>query len=257
MTAGELPVAIHLAAAAMGTRFELVLHGADQGALRAAGESAIERIEDAHRTFTRFESSSLLAHLRRVAPATVSVDRDTMTLFADAREVARRSGGAFDPTRAGRWTDLRIDRPRQRLSLAHADVELDLGAIAKGHAIDLAVAALRDAGITSAFVHGGTSSGFGLGRPPGGTAWRVAWRGGSEIFDLVDQAYSVSSTEQTRSGAESRHVRDPRIRDWVPTPRRAAVVGPGARLADAWSTAALVQGRRPAAMGDEWKVWIS
>lgn len=245
------------ATAAMGTRFELLLHGDDLVGLRAAGEAAIERIEEAHRAFTRFESGSLLAHLRRVAPAAVSVDRDTIALFADALAVARQSGGAFDPTRSGRWTDLTIDPAQQRLSLASSGIELDLGAIAKGHAIDLSVAVLREAGITSAFVHGGTSSGFALGRPPGGTAWRVAWRGGPEVFDLVDQAYSVSSTEQTGTGGLSPHVIDPRIGEWVVTPRWAAVVGPSARLADAWTTAALVLGHRPLELAGEWTVLVN
>lgn len=250
---------VRLATAAMGTRFELVLHGDDPIALRAAGEAAIERIEDAHRTLTRFEPSSLLAHLQRVAPALVTVDRDTFALFADAVEVARGSGGAFDPARDGRWTEIALDRPRQRVGLMSTEVSLDFGAIAKGHAIDLGVAAIREAGIESAFLHGGTSSGFGLGTPPNRSGWRVAVGGGAGTLDLTDRAFSVSSTHQTRDGALVPHVVDPRTGEWVAGPRRVVVIGPTARLADAWATAALVLGRRPspAALGSDWSVSIS
>ena len=50
----------------MGTRFELLINGADEPAIRAAGEAALELIETAHRELTRFEPSSLVNHIRRV-----------------------------------------------------------------------------------------------------------------------------------------------------------------------------------------------
>lgn len=251
---GRKPARMRLATAAMATRFELVLHGEDPMALRAGGESAIERIEEAHRLFTRFEPTSLIAHLRRLAPAWVAVDRDTVELFLDAIAVAGASVGAFDPTGCGDWPAIGIDAAGQRLSLPRSTVELDLGAIAKGHAIDLAIDALREAGVESAFVHGGTSSGFGLGRPPGMDAWRVGWTGGAEVFELVDQAYAVSATLRDRGGAIEAHVVDPRTGVSIDHPRQVIVIGPTARLADAWATAALVTGERPASLGDEWTV---
>lgn len=254
MRAALAPAGVRLATAAMGTRFELVLHGENPIALKAAGEAAIERIEEAHGLFTRFEPSSLIAHLRRLAPAWVAVDRDTVELFLDVVAVARASAGAFDPTGRGDWPAIHIDAAGQRLRLARPTVELDLGAIAKGHAIDLAIAALREAGVESAFVHGGTSSGFGLGRPPGIDAWRVGWTGGPEAFELLDQAYAVSATLRDRGGAIEAHVVDPRTGQSLTSSRQVIVIGPTARLADAWATAALVTGERPASLGEEWTV---
>lgn len=248
------PAAVRLATAAMGTRFELVLHGGDPMALKAAGESAIDRIEESHLFFSRFEPSSLIAHLRRLAPGWIAADRDTIELFLDAVAIARASAGAFDPTRRGDWRGIAIDAAGQRLRLTDAEIELDLGAIAKGHAIDLAVHALREAGVESAFVHGGTSSGFGLGRPPGQDAWRVGWVGGPEVFALVDQAYAVSATLRDRDGAVEAHVVDPRTGASITNRRQVIVVGPTARRADAWATAALVLGARPTCLGPEWKV---
>jgi thiamine biosynthesis lipoprotein len=248
--------ATRLATAAMGTRFELVLPGADPIAARSAGEAAIERIEEAHRLFTRFESSSLLAHLQRVAPASVAVDPDTAHLFADLAQVAAESGGAFDPTGAGAWNEIEVDLLQQRIGLRRPDIDLDLGAIAKGHAIDLAVAALREAGIEHAFVHGGTSSGFGFGTQADGSPWRIGWAGGPETFELVDQAYAVSATRRIRDGKLEEHVVDPRRGGLVREARQVIVVGPTARWADAWATAALVLGERPTGMDSRWTVLI-
>src|SRR5205823_12681879 len=46
-------------------------------------------------------------------------------------------------------------------------VELDLGGIAKGYAVDRAVAVLREADVPAALVSAGGSTIYGLGAPPG------------------------------------------------------------------------------------------
>ena len=54
-------------------------------------------------------------------------------------------------------------------------VMLDLGAIGKGYALERAAELLREAGVTSALLNGGTSTIYALGRPPGNSAcWKVA-----------------------------------------------------------------------------------
>jgi thiamine biosynthesis lipoprotein len=148
------------------------------------------------------------------------------------------SRGAFDIAfrdRAGNARKIRLDRMNQTIGLRSSAVELDLGGIAKGHAIDLAGRTLRDAGVIAAFVHGGTSSGLGIGCPPAGT-WRVAIgaEAGAPIIDVTDRAFSVSSTV-TRS-----HHTDPRTGHPIARHRRVALVGRSARLADAWSTALMI-----------------
>jgi thiamine biosynthesis lipoprotein len=234
----------------MGTRFELVLHGEDPVALRAIGEAALEEIEGCHQRFSRFDEASLVSHLRRRADRRpVPLDADTFALFEDALAVWQGSDGAFDPTvPAGEMGALVLDRRARTIACDRPGVQLDLGAIAKGHALDLAAKVLRAHGVTSAFLHGGTSSSIGIGTPPEGE-WRVAI-GPDAVVSLRDQALSVSAVWD----GNPHPILDPRTRRPVAEPRRVAVVGPGARLADAWSTAALVLGCRPPALGREWSV---
>lgn len=245
----------------MGTRFELVLLGDDVTNLRAIGEAALERIEETHRTFTRFDPSSLLAHLQRTAPALTRVDSDQFTLFADALEVAGRSRGCFDPTlgQSPFATALILDPATRRVGLAAADIALDFGAIAKGHAVDLAVAVLKGSGVAAAFVHGGRSSGFGFGAPTGQSGWRVGLGPGpgNPTLTLCDQGFSVAGVWSLRAGHRTCHTVNPRTRRTLRADRRVAVMGPSARLADAWSTATLVAGERPPTLGSEWRIWES
>ncbi|MDH5316043.1 MAG: FAD:protein FMN transferase [Gemmatimonadota bacterium] len=237
----------------MGTRFELVLGGGDPVALRPVGEAALEEIAACHERFNRFDDASLLSHIHRTAAIRpVPLDSDSFALFADARAVWRGSGGAFDPTVPARAMDaLILDPTRRTVALSRPGVTLDLGAIAKGHALDLAARLLREHGVTSAFLHGGTSSALGIGSPPEGT-WRVALPDGRTV-DLTDAALSVSAVW----GENPHPTIDPRTGAALTGSRQVAVIGPSARLADAWSTAILVLGEQPATLGQEWTVHLS
>lgn len=219
---------VRMATAAMGTRFELVLPGGE----RDAGELALEEIDDWHRRLNRFAPDSWVSHVNRTA-ATESVrcDADTWALLTDAVSVWEQSGGAFDVTRGdGHW--LRLDAATHTVAFAKPGMSLDFGGIGKGHAIDCAVRCLRDCGVTSAFLHGGTSSGYGLGDDPDDRPWRV--RVDDDVLHLQDLAYSVSDAAgQTRPhivAADGREL----------TSGRVCVTDASARLADAWSTAKVI-----------------
>jgi thiamine biosynthesis lipoprotein len=229
---------VRLATAAMGTRFELVIEGDRAERHRGAAEAALDAVEACHTRFSRFIPDSLVAHLARIPPGTpVSLDRETFELFADAVAVWRGSGGAFDITGdSGAMNAIRLDPRRLTLALDRQSLLLDLGAIAKGHAVECAARILRDAGVESAFVHGGTSSAAAIGP----RIWRVSLQEG-EVVGLQEAALGVS-----RTGHETPHpTLDPATRRPLEVERYVAVTGPSARLCDAWATAAAVLGGRP------------
>jgi FAD:protein FMN transferase len=286
---------VRLAIAAMGTRFEIVLCAApDQQAsrrhLHAVGELAIEEIRLAHQRLSAFEPASLVSAINRQAGAgAIVVDPDTFGLLALAAEVNHASGGAFDITlgplmrawgfRGGSGAPdpaavdaarqvcgmglLMLDPATRRARLTCAGAQLDLGAIAKGHALDLAADVLRQHGVSSALLHGGTSAVLALGAPPGAAGWRIALadrgrRLGLEVM-LRDQFLSVSSPAGRlveAGGATWGHILDPRTGEPARGARFAAALTPAGApssgaLADAWSTALLVCGKRPAsALGE-------
>ena len=234
----------------MGTRFEIVIEAGDS--FRAAGEEALREIESLHGRLSFHATDSLLSHVNRTAHGNaVRVDADTFGLLRDALDVWRASGGAFDPSRGTGMHAVELDAASHSVRYHEAGVSLDLGAIAKGHAVDAAAAILREYGVSSALVHGGTSSIAAIGRPAGMEGWGVAIAPShtTRLF-LCDRTLSVSS------GALRPHIVDPATRAFIKGPRVAAVIGPSARLGDAWSTAVAVLGRRPDGMGDEWDVII-
>jgi thiamine biosynthesis lipoprotein len=146
-----------------------------------------------------------------------------------------------------------LDPRRRTIRFGDPCTVIDLGGIAKGHALDAAATIVREAGVDRALLHGGTSTAIAIGAPPGQEGWRIALR--ADTFEraviLRDLALSVSAPHGrtvVRDGKRLGHVIDPRT--GAPATRAvfATVVGPSARRADAWSTALLVRGDRPAAM---------
>jgi thiamine biosynthesis lipoprotein len=192
--------------------------------------------------------------------------------------VWRESQGAFDITIAPAMTrsghhdsavpagDARVDAGALLLDPENWTIEftaphvsIDLGGIGKGHALDCAARLLRDAGVTSALLHAGTSSIVAIGAPERCDGWRIEVPAGCErrIVRLRDAAMSVSDPGGPVD--ERRHVPhivDPRDGRPVPSSVRATVIGTSARLADAWSTALVVLGRTPAAFPSHYSAFI-
>jgi thiamine biosynthesis lipoprotein len=252
----------------MGTRFELALVEGT-GNLRAAGEAALDEIELWHHRLSRFAEDSLLSHISRTAARTpVRLDRDSYALFEDALRVWSASDGAFDVTvapvmaRAGfadsavpargapvAGSGLTLDPNDWTIRVASDGIGLDLGGIAKGHALDCAATVLRSAGVTAALMHGGTSSVLAIGRPPGTAGWPVAIGSAPNhpVLALCDTAMSVSDSSSQSAPDGGSHVVDPRTGQALRGRSRAVVTGPSARLTDAWATALTVLQRVPGA----------
>lgn len=230
----------------MGTRFELVLPlNAGQAFrpadLQAIGELVIAEIDGWHHRLSRFSADSWVSHVNRTAAQEpVRCDEEVWEMLVDAQSVWRDSDGAFDVTR-GSGDAMRLDAGTRTIRFTRPGVALDLGGIGKGHALDGCARLLRTHGITSAFLHGGTSSGIGLGFDPAGHPWRVRTEPETLALQMTDLAFSVSDA----AAQPTPHITDPRS-GAPPAARAVVVTGPSARLCDAWSTALVVLGRAPA-----------
>jgi thiamine biosynthesis lipoprotein len=272
-----------LARHAMATRFELVLHGNDPLALRAAGEEALDEVERLEAELSLYRPASAIAHVNaRAAREPVRVAPGLFRLLEHAQRLHRESGGAFDVTIGPLvrcWGFLggtgalpepaAVAAAREKVGmhlveLNAADftvrfrrdgVMLDLGAVGKGYAVERAVELLREAGVASALLHGGTSTIYGIGHPPDAEAWNVAVEYPAEtpgasaellaVVPLRDEAFSVSAVWGRSfqiAGRAYGHVIDPRTGQPVASAMLAAVALPSATETDALSTALLTLG---------------
>ena len=149
----------------------------DEGAI----EAGFEAIERAHRLMSAHEPDSDLSRINRFAhEQPVEVDSWTAAVLERAFFWSRHSEGAFDVVAAGAaaiasgYLPLHDGQPRPvaahwtRMEMCGRTLKLqkpacvDLGGIAKGFAVDRAVAAMKATGCESGLVNaGGDIAGFG------------------------------------------------------------------------------------------------
>jgi FAD:protein FMN transferase len=269
--------AVALGLEAMATRFELLLGGDDPTRLRAAGEEALREIERVEGLLSRYRPSTAIAAINAAAGEPVRVDPRVLALLRRCAELTRLTDGAFDITvgpllrawgfvggsgaapdpeavaRARRLVGIdqvELDAAASTVRLARAGMELDLGSVGKGYAIDCAIAVLEEHGVPRGLLHGGTSSVHVIGHVSAGAPWRVAWRAPGEADRLrtltaTRPALSVSALHGKAFILDGRvmgHVLDPRTGEPAGQALSACVVGPSSTVCDALSTALLVSG---------------
>jgi len=264
---------------AMGTVFTVVAYGADARQLAEVVNEAFEEIDRVDAQMSNYKPQSEISAINRNAAAeSVLVEPQLFRLFEDSLRFADETGGAFDITvgplmRA--WGFFRgqgrmpakseIGRALGKIGYQHvhlnpaartvrfdiAGMEIDLGGIAKGYAVERAVEILRSYGVTRALVSSGTSTIYALGAPPDDRAWRItirdpydAKKAGDVVF-LKNFALSVSGNYEKffeLDGNIYSHILNPRTGRPVENMLSTAVLAPRATQADALSTAMFVLG---------------
>ena len=159
----------------LGTFVEIEAGGLPQQDSEAAIEQAFAAVADVHRLMSFHDPESDISRLNRHArrrPTTV--DAMTYQVLETAVELNRRSKGLFDITTApalqrmgllpGSTRQKLMRRtqhesiqllPDRQIVFGSSDIRIDLGGIAKGFAVDLAVAVLQDCDVPSGLVNAG------------------------------------------------------------------------------------------------------
>jgi thiamine biosynthesis lipoprotein len=237
----------------MGTTFEILIPGA---AARYAAEAAMEAFSELGRIegeLSRFVPTSDIARINILRRGeTMKLGPDGFACLRVAAEMSALTGGAFDVTatgpgrRRGRRVRLALDLKTRMVKAADDGVNVDLGGIGKGYALDCMAAVLEEWEVGSALVHGGESTAYATGAPPGKPAWRVKLRhpgrrgpGSAGVALLTEGAVSGSALL-----VRGRHVFDPRTGRAVPRGRASWAAASSAARADALSTAFLVMSWR-------------
>jgi thiamine biosynthesis lipoprotein len=262
----------------MGTLAEAAVVVRDRSHGHAALDAAFDVLRQTDRLMSRFRPDSDVGRANAAPRGTpVRVDAQTAHVLARALEIARDSGGRFDPCLgravalwdvthrhvppprtawhafAGRhlWQALRLDvDPRGGVvRLDDDEAALDLGGIAKGYGVDRAAAALRAHGIEDGLVNVGGDL-VTLGHRPDGEAWVVGVRDPQDpariarCLRVSDRAVATSGDYRRYfdwHGQRYHHLLDPATGAPARSGRHSATVEAVTCLeADARATAALV-----------------
>lgn len=274
----EAGTTIRLGKTAMACNFDVILNPGSGHQLAAASEALdlVDRLED---QMTVYRPHSELSDINRLAaeqPA--AVEPQLFELLCRAERLSLDTEGAFDPTsgplvalwrackREGRLPDQsEIDRALgcvgfqhvhfhhtdKTLSYDQAGIELNLGSIGKGYALDRAADILDDAQVSDWLLHGGHSSLLARGTHAGWSGWPVGLRNplfpqrllGTLLLKNRGMSTSGSGVQFFRhQGQRYGHLLDPRTGWPVEDMLSVTVLAPTAAEADALSTAFYVLG---------------
>jgi len=251
---------------AMATVFEVLISGGDVEYARQAAGAVFDEIDHLEADLSRFRAGSDVSRINALAPGMrLRVGVDTYDCLKLAARIWGETGGAFDVTvgalvalwnraaqasgappsqaeldaacaRTGmRLVDLDPDEPA--VTLKAEGINIDLGGIGKGFAVDRAVEVLREWSLEVALVHGGGSTVRTLGSPPEKDGWRILLgdpedgRAGLGEMHLKNRALSGSGV------AHRPHILDPRTGRPVTGKLGAWAACDSAAVADALSTA--------------------
>lgn len=258
----------------MGTGAEITVDAPDRATARQALEAAYARLEDVDRLMSDYVAESEIGRLNALAAGqSMSVSPETFHCLQRAADIARMSGGAFDVTcrplvrlwkQAGKenrvpsdaallgtlarvgWQKIELDPETRSVTLGVAGLQVDLGGIAKGYALDLAADALRAAGATSGLVNVGGDV-RALGPQAGGRPWRVGVQHPLKprgeyihVIALYGGAVATSGIQQRFTEIDGRrysHIIDPRTGRPAEQSPQVTVMAPDGLSADAWATA--------------------
>ncbi len=261
--------------ASMGTTVTIRVEGSgDTPALQyereLAVDHAVEWFAHVEAACNRFDSRSELSRLCAAPGTPVAVSATLFEALQFALAVARASDGAFDPTvgaalerngfdrnyrsgdvvhsgvtddRTVSWHDVSIDASARTVTL-EKPMLLDLGAVAKGLAIDMAAQTLARFNDFSVDAGGDLYVG---GHNADGHSWAVGIRDPRqhermlEVVRLSNSAVCTSG-DYARRSPSGHHLVQPRTGRSVSENSSVTVIAPSALIADALSTAAFVLG---------------
>jgi thiamine biosynthesis lipoprotein len=256
---------------------QITVAGRAEEEARGAMAEAFAEIERIDGLLSSYRQESLIARLNREGhQRKIVLTKEIFDLLREAVAFSEQSGGAFDVTiwpvsvlwgfeKGGRIPDsallgaalrkvgyksIVLDETTTSVGFALDGMGVDLGAIAKGWAVDRAMERLAARGIADAIIDAGGDLRI-AGSRPGKGSWRIGVqhpRQGGELLltlDLTDTAIVTSGDYERffeEGGVRYHHILDPATGMPASGCRSVTVLARTAAEADAAATAAFVLG---------------
>jgi len=253
---------------AMATVFEvIIIHGDNRYAQQAAC-AAFDELDKLERQLSRFIENSDVSRINNLAAEQpLQLSLEAFECLGLCGSLYDQTGGAFDVTIGSLkdcWlsedktlrspSEEQLSNARQRtgshlieldeaghtVRLLASPVQVDLGGIGKGYAVDQMAKLLSDWGIDTILINGGCSSVLALGRPGDTNGWHLTLSSPVNNKQILAHLYLQDRSVSGSGLLKGPHIIDPRTARPVEGKRAAWACAPTAAVADALSTAFMV-----------------
>ncbi|MHC4753038.1 MAG: FAD:protein FMN transferase [Planctomycetota bacterium] len=253
---------------AMATTFELIVVHEDDRYARQAAAAAFDEVDRLEGELSRFIENSDVARINSLpANQSLQLGLDTFECLKIATRIYAETDGAFDITigsllscwrnedgtpctpsveqlnlaRQRTGTDLlQLDEADHTVQLLADSVQIDLGGVGKGYAVDRIAELLRDWSIDTALISGGYSSVLALDAPPGTKGWPLTLSNPVDRKHILARPYLQGRAISGSGLQKGQHIIDPRTSQPIQGKLAAWSSVPDAATADALSTAFII-----------------
>jgi len=271
---------------AMATTFEVIIVHEDERYASQAAVAAFDEVDRLERELSRFIENSDVARINSLpANQPLQIGLDTFECLKIAVRIYGQTNGAFDITigsllKCWRNDDgtprnpspkeidlarlhtgtnlLQLHEVEHTVMLSASGVQIDLGGIGKGYAVDRVAELLRDWSIDVALISGGYSSVLALDAPPGKKGceprgihshksdvvygWPLTMTNPAGRKEILARPFLQKAALSGSGVQKGGHIIDPRTAQAVEGKRAAWSSAPDAATADALSTAFMIMG---------------
>ena len=263
----------------MGMPFRIIVYAPHEDSANAAAYAAYARIRDLNKVMSDYDPDSELMTVCRSAGSgkPVLISQDLQSVLSHALALSKKSDGAFDVSvgpvvklwRKARksktlpdsaelesalklvgYQHIRLNENEHTVELLKPGMQLDLGGIGVGFAIDEALSVLTKKGIESALIDGSGDIGV-SGPPPGEAGWRIgiapleADREPSRFLILKNGAVTTSGDAYQFvevAGKRYSHIVDPKTGLGLTERSSVTVIASNCTIADSYTKVVCVLG---------------
>lgn len=268
LVSGATPNLQRFAHKAMATIYEIFIITEDAGYAQQAAYAAFAELDRLEQELSRFLPNSDITRINHLAAQQpLGLGLDAFECLKLAKRISEETNGAFDVTVGALlqcWLNpdktlrspsaeelaaarrhigmalLDLDETQHTVTLQASPLHVDLGAVGKGYAVDVITNLLREWDIEVALIHGGRSSVFALGTPPGKSGWPLTLSHPQRPGEIINHLMLCNQAISGSGLQKGQHIINPRTGEPLSGKRATWVITPDAATSDAVSTAFMI-----------------
>jgi len=246
---------------AMAAIFEIIIQNDDERYARQAAQAAFAEVDRIETELSCFIENSDISRINNVSGGErLRIGLDAFECLKLSKKIFEQTAGAFDVTIGPLFTcwqnkdgtirnpsEQELSSAQQRVGMDHlilnkddytvelmtSPMQIDLGGIGKGYALDCMAEMLKEWSIETVLIHGGFSSVLALNAPTGSEGWNLTLSNPSDRKEILSRVYLRRRALGGSGLQKGSHIIDPRTARPVARPEPGRRKG---RLA-AWSCA--------------------